>query len=89
MSIHKIKTVDEVAASVREQQVEGKRVVFTNGCFDLLHVGHVELIEKSRGKGNLLVVAVNSDLSVRRIKGEKRPIFDQEERMEILAAMSK
>ena len=88
MSTHKIKTVDEAAALVREHQADGKRVVFTNGCFDLLHPGHVELFEQSRRQGDLLVIGVNSDTSVRRIKGDNRPVFDQAERAEILAAMA-
>ena len=64
------------------------RVVFTNGCFDILHAGHVTYLEKARVKGNLLVVAVNSDRSVRHLKGEGRPIFPLEERMRVLAALN-
>jgi D-beta-D-heptose 7-phosphate kinase/D-beta-D-heptose 1-phosphate adenosyltransferase len=61
--------------------------VFTNGCFDILHSGHVELFSRARGLGNALVVAINSDASVRRLKGRRRPIFEEGERAEILAAM--
>jgi rfaE bifunctional protein nucleotidyltransferase chain/domain len=67
---------------------QGERVVFTNGVFDLLHPGHVELLEFARSQGDLLVVGVNDDASVRRLKGEKRPIFPLAERMEVLAALA-
>jgi len=66
---------------------EGKRVVFTNGCFDLLHLGHVTYLEEARGLGDLLVVGVNTDESVRRIKGPGRPIVPLEQRMAVLAAL--
>lgn len=66
-------------------QREGKRVVFTNGCFDLLHPGHLRYLEKARALGDVLVVAVNSDSSVRKIKGEHRPILNEEERCELVA----
>jgi D-beta-D-heptose 7-phosphate kinase/D-beta-D-heptose 1-phosphate adenosyltransferase len=66
----------------------GKRVVFTNGCFDLLHVGHVECLEVARSMGDMLVVGVNSDASVRRLKGNERPVFQQDHRIRMLAALS-
>ncbi len=66
---------------------EGKRVVFTNGCFDLLHAGHVRYLREARSLGDLLVVALNSDASVRLLKGEGRPILNQDERAEIMAAL--
>ena len=65
----------------------GHRLVFTNGVFDLLHVGHVRYLAQARSLGDALVVAINSDRSVRELKGETRPIFKQEERAEILAAL--
>jgi rfaE bifunctional protein nucleotidyltransferase chain/domain len=65
----------------------GRRVVLTNGCFDLLHAGHVALLEAARAEGDVLVVAINSDRSVREIKGPKRPILPEQERAETLAAM--
>jgi D-beta-D-heptose 7-phosphate kinase/D-beta-D-heptose 1-phosphate adenosyltransferase len=64
-----------------------KRVVFTNGCFDLLHVGHVRYLQEARKLGDLLVVGVNSDASVRRLKGPQRPIQNESDRAEILAAL--
>ena len=65
----------------------GRRVVFTNGCFDLLHPGHIETLEKARNLGDALVVGVNSDRSVRKMKGAGRPILPERERAEILAAL--
>ena len=67
---------------------EGKKVVFTNGCFDLLHGGHVRLFHEAKKKGDVLIVALNSDASVRRLKGPTRPIFPLRERFEILAAIA-
>jgi len=66
----------------------GKRVVFTNGCFDLLHVGHVRSLQKARSRGDCLVVGINSDSSVRQIKGPGRPIVPQKQRAEVLAALA-
>ena len=67
---------------------QGRKVVFTNGCFDLIHPGHVRLLETARAQGDVLVVAVNSDESVGRLKGPNRPILPQTDRAEILAAMA-
>jgi D-glycero-beta-D-manno-heptose 1-phosphate adenylyltransferase len=66
----------------------GKTVVFTNGCFDLLHPGHVRLLEAARSKGDILVVAINSDSSVRRLKGPQRPVLPEDERAAILASLA-
>lgn len=68
-------------------RVAGARLVFTNGVFDLLHVGHVRYLAQARALGDALVVAINSDRSVRELKGPDRPVFDQAERAEILAAL--
>ena len=67
---------------------QGRKVVFTNGCFDLIHPGHVRLLETARAQGDILAVAVNSDESVGRLKGPNRPILPQTDRAEILAAMA-
>jgi len=75
------------AARVRGLQRRGLKVVFTNGCFDLLHAGHAALLEQARRLGDFLVVGVNSDRSVRRLKGRGRPIVPLRERQEILAAL--
>jgi len=65
----------------------GKRVVFTNGCFDILHIGHVRYLDAARNEGDLLVVGLNSDQSVRLIKGNRRPLVEQDQRLEILASL--
>jgi len=65
----------------------GKKIVFTNGCFDILHVGHVRYLREARSFGDLLIVAVNSDTSVRTIKGEKRPLLPEAERAELVASL--
>jgi rfaE bifunctional protein nucleotidyltransferase chain/domain len=74
---------------VREElRAAGRRLVFTNGCFDLLHVGHVRYLRAARALGDALLVAVNSDRSVRALKGEGRPVMSEGERAELLAALS-
>jgi D-beta-D-heptose 7-phosphate kinase/D-beta-D-heptose 1-phosphate adenosyltransferase len=73
---------------VRAAQRAGRRVVFTNGCFDLLHRGHTRYLEQARALGDLLVVAINSDASVRALKGPSRPVVPAEQRAEVLAALS-
>lgn len=79
--------LSELAGFGAKCRQEGKRVVFTNGCFDLLHPGHVWLFYLARKLGEVLIVAVNSDSSLRRLKGPSRPIFRLKERLEILAAI--
>ena len=76
------------AKALARARRRGKRVVFTNGCFDLLHVGHVRSLEQARGLGDRLVVAVNSDASVRRLKGPTRPLVPARQRAEVLAALA-
>jgi len=83
----KIKNLDVLAHLIAQERSRGKQVVFTNGCFDLLHVGHVKYLQKARGLGDLLVVGLNSDASVRRLKGEHRPLIEESERAHILAAL--
>jgi rfaE bifunctional protein nucleotidyltransferase chain/domain len=88
MAIEKILPLErayEVVASLKRQ---GRRVVFTNGCFDLLHPGHTRYLTEARKLGDLLIVALNSDCSVRAIKGPGRPLQPQAERAEILAALA-
>src|SRR5574337_318855 len=84
----KVVTRDELIAQVAARKRSGERVVFTNGCFDLLHPGHLRCLERARELGDLLVVAINSDRSVRKLKGVSRPVMPQEERAEILAALA-
>ena len=83
----KIKTLEELAPLLRQFHQSGQAVVFTNGCFDLLHVGHVRYLAAARREGDLLVVGVNSDRSVKAIKGDRRPIVPEAERAEVLAGL--
>lgn len=82
--IQNLKSIKNIRLSLKKQ---GKKVVFTNGCFDLLHSGHVFLFKEAKKLGDVLVVAVNDDASVRKIKGPRRPIFPLRERLEILDAI--
>jgi D-beta-D-heptose 7-phosphate kinase/D-beta-D-heptose 1-phosphate adenosyltransferase len=79
---------EEVVPIVRRRQQAGERAVFTNGCFDLLHLGHVRYLQEARGLGDFLILGLNSDESVRRLKGPTRPLVPEQERAEILAALS-
>nr|WP_307905450.1 D-glycero-beta-D-manno-heptose 1-phosphate adenylyltransferase [Haliovirga abyssi] len=72
---------------IKNLKQEKKTIVFTNGCFDILHVGHLRYLEEAKSYGDILVVGVNSDSSVRRLKGEKRPYVPENERMEMLAGL--
>ena len=83
----KIKNLDVLAHIIAQERARGKQVVFTNGCFDLLHVGHVKYLQKAREFGDLLIVGLNSDASVKRLKGELRPLIEESERAHILAAL--
>ena len=78
-------SLSEIKSIRSKLKAEGKKVVFTNGVFDLIHAGHVDYLSKARKLGDVLIVGLNSDESVRRIKGEKRPILKQEERAFILS----
>lgn len=78
---------DELAALGAEYAARGKKLVLTNGCFDLLHTGHVRYLEQARGCGDALIVAVNSDASVRELKGRDRPLNGELDRAEVLAAL--
>jgi len=82
-----VDSVSAISERVRELHDTGKKVVFTNGCFDILHAGHIELLTAARALGDILVVAVNSDASVARLKGSNRPIIPEKERMELLAGL--
>ena len=84
----KIKSHEQAKKEIDRLKTEGKRVVFTNGCFDILHPGHTRYLYNARALGDYLVVAVNSDQSVRAIKGEGRPLLSQDARTELLAALS-
>lgn len=86
MSAEKIFLREKLVARRALWKQEDLRVVFTNGCFDLLHAAHVRLLEKARALGDVLVVGLNSDRSVRELKGEGRPVMPEQERAEVLAA---
>lgn len=78
----------ELAAELARARAGGRKAVFTNGCFDLLHVGHVRYLKEARSLGDLLIVGVNSDASVRRLKGPERPLQSENDRAEILASLA-
>jgi rfaE bifunctional protein nucleotidyltransferase chain/domain len=84
----KIRTVEEAAQLSATARAAGQRVVLTNGCFDILHAGHVRYLRRARALGDILIVGVNSDESVRRLKGPGRPINTAADRMEVLAALA-
>jgi D-beta-D-heptose 7-phosphate kinase/D-beta-D-heptose 1-phosphate adenosyltransferase len=83
----KIRSLDELSAQLALHREKGKKVVFTNGCFDLVHVGHIRYLQQARRMGDLLVVAINTDDSVRRLKGPSRPVQPERDRAEILAGL--
>ncbi len=87
LSVNKIVTIPEALPEIAELKSMGKKVVFSNGCFDILHAGHVDYLEKAREKGDFLVVALNTDASVRRIKGDDRPVNNQDSRARVLAGL--
>jgi len=83
----KIKNLSEIKREIDRIRAEGKRIVFTNGCFDILHPGHTRYLFSARALGDYLMVAVNSDRSVKAIKGAGRPVMAEDERAELLAAL--
>jgi D-beta-D-heptose 7-phosphate kinase/D-beta-D-heptose 1-phosphate adenosyltransferase len=83
----KIKAREGLLKIIKDLKAKGKRIVFTNGCFDLLHIGYVRYLEEAKALGDVLVVGVNSDTSVRKLKGPKRPILPEEERTEVLSGL--
>lgn len=84
----KILTPSALFSALAPRRAAGERVVFTNGCFDLLHAGHIEVLEKARELGDILVVALNTDLSVSTLKGPLRPIVPQGNRARVMAALA-
>lgn len=83
----KLKSRDEIAAIAGQARRSGQTIVFTNGCFDLLHRGHVHVLRQAKAAGDLLIVGINSDVSVKSIKGATRPILPELDRVELIAAM--
>ena len=82
-----IKTWDEISSIVNELKNKGKKIIFTNGCFDILHIGHIKYLEKAKSYGDILILGLNSDKSIKRLKGENRPINLQDDRSYLLASL--
>lgn len=87
MMENKIQSLEELKPIVAEAKRAGKKLVFTNGCFDILHAGHVRYLAEARALGDLLIVGLNSDASIKRLKGEGRPVNPEEDRALVLAAL--
>jgi D-beta-D-heptose 7-phosphate kinase/D-beta-D-heptose 1-phosphate adenosyltransferase len=85
---HKILDSDQLKHQVRRWKLLGKKIVFTNGCFDILHKGHMEILSQAAASGDMLVIGVNSDQSVKRLKGEERPVNDESFRALMLASLT-
>lgn len=83
-----VRTFDTIEAALAPLRSQGKKIVFTNGVFDLLHIGHVRYLQEARSLGDALVIGVNADASVKRLKGPTRPIQNENDRAEILAALA-
>jgi rfaE bifunctional protein nucleotidyltransferase chain/domain len=83
----KVKTLTALKKIIANLKKKNKRVVFTNGCFDILHPGHIKILKDSKSKGDILVVGLNSDSSIRRIKGKTRPVMDEKARSKVLEAI--
>lgn len=84
----KIKTLENLNKALAHDRLKSNTIVFTNGCFDLLHLGHLEVIRKSKSFGDKLIIGLNTDASVKRLKGEKRPIQNEHTRAAVLAALT-
>src|SRR5262249_50741864 len=83
----KLRTPEQARIQAQAQKRDGRKVVFTNGCFDILHSGHVTLLEKAKAEGDFLIVGLNDDDSVRRLKGDGRPVNKQDDRARVLGAL--
>jgi len=86
LKLKKLHSLEQLASIIQEHKHKGEKVVLANGCFDLIHVGHIRYLRESKEKGNILVVALNSDSSVRKLKGKGRPILQEQEREEIISS---
>ncbi|MFC1624288.1 D-glycero-beta-D-manno-heptose 1-phosphate adenylyltransferase [Candidatus Omnitrophota bacterium] len=87
MHCKRIKTISELKKVLKNLRAEGRRVVFTNGCFDILHAGHVSYLERAKSLADILIVGLNSDTSVRRLKGSKKPLVKEIDRAKVLLAL--
>lgn len=88
VTVSKLKTVSDLALLASAARRDGRRIAFTNGCFDLLHIGHTRYLQEARSLGDVLIVAINSDASVSALKGPERPLIPEQERAEVLAALA-
>ena len=86
--MRQIKNRKEIISTVEKLKKENKKIVFTNGCFDILHIGHVRYLKKSASFGDILIVGLNSDSSVKKLKGESRPINNEQDRAELLSELN-
>lgn len=84
----KLKTLPQALVFLKRERKNGKKIVFTNGCFDILHVGHVRYLSQARALGDLLVVGLNKDSSVKKLKGPERPVTREKDRAEVLGALA-
>lgn len=84
----KLKSINEITEILENLKVGGKKIVFTNGCFDIIHAGHVHYLRRAKSLGDVLIIGLNSDESVKRLKGNTRPINDQQARATVLSAFS-
>ncbi len=87
MAKNKLVSLQKLKKRIADARKNGKTIAFTNGCFDIIHAGHVRYLNKAKSLGDILVIGLNSDSSVRKIKGEKRPIVPQKERAEVLSGL--
>ena len=87
-TIEKIVSLEKLVNRLEKERATTRKIVFTNGCFDIIHVGHVRYLTEARSRGDMLIVGMNSDASVRSIKGDKRPIVRQNYRAEVLAGLA-
>ncbi len=87
MTKNKIKTLKELEKIVGKLRIEKKKVILTNGCFDVLHVGHIRYLESAKKKGDVLIVAINDDVSIKKVKDSMRPLIPQTERARIIAGL--
>lgn len=85
--MNKLVTLEQLTKIVNQAKSEGKKFAWTNGCFDIIHAGHVDYLERSKAYGDFLVVGLNSDVSVKKLKGDLRPIFSEQERAKVLCSI--
>lgn len=83
----KIVNKEKIISLVKKLRMENKKIVFTNGCFDILHPGHIHCLKEAKKLGDVLIIGLNSDSSIKKLKGEKRPFFNEEERILMLSAI--